>query len=84
MITIQVLPFAAGAHRALSGSFVILEFSEGSGSPLVYNEGLTGGSFRNKTEEVRSYWTSFESVRSAAYDHERSLAFITSLADGRA
>jgi hypothetical protein len=84
MITIQVLPFAAGAHRALSGSFVILEFAEGAESPLVYNEGLTGGSFRNKTEEIRSYWMSFESLRAAAFDHERSRALMKALSEGRA
>jgi hypothetical protein len=78
-ITIQVLPFAVGAHRALAGSFVILEFAEGSEAPLIYNEGLTGGSFRNKTEEIRSYWMSFEALRIAALDHDRSIALIKSL-----
>jgi hypothetical protein len=81
-ITIQVLPFTAGAHRALSGSFVILEFAEGLEGPLVYNEGMTGGSFRSKLEEIRSYWMSFEALRTAAMDPEMSLGMIKSFAEG--
>jgi transcriptional regulator with XRE-family HTH domain len=82
MITIQVMPFKAGAHRALSGSFVILEFGAGSEAPLVYNEGMTGGWFRNKPDEVQSYRISFESLRDAALTPKRSLEMIKRVATG--
>jgi transcriptional regulator with XRE-family HTH domain len=75
-VTIQVLPFEIGAHRALAGSFVILEFADDPDHALVYSEGMTGGVFRSKTEELRSYLTSFEALRHVALDPARSAQFI--------
>ena len=79
MVTLQVLPFAVGSHRALAGSFVVLEFAEGDG-PLVYSEGLTAGVFRSKAEELRAYWMCFEALRSAALSPRESTDFIRAMA----
>jgi transcriptional regulator with XRE-family HTH domain len=81
MVTIQVLPFSVGAHRALNGSFIILEFAGQDDGPLVYSEGMTGGVFRSKSEELRTYWMSFEAIRSAALPPAESVAFIAAVAD---
>jgi transcriptional regulator with XRE-family HTH domain len=80
--TIQVLPFSAGAHRALAGSFIVLEFAGGPDHQMVYSEGLTGGVFRNKPEELRSYLMSFEALRHAALGPKDSAEFIGELARG--
>ena len=80
-VTIQVLPFEAGAHRALAGSFIILEFGDGTDQPLVYSEGMTGGVFRSRPDEVRSYQTSFEALREAALSPGQSTDLIRALAD---
>lgn len=82
MITIQVLPFAAGAHRALAGSFIILEFAGGSDQPLVYSEGMTGGVFRSRPEDLRSYLMSFEALRATALSPKKSVDFIAAVARG--
>jgi len=76
MITVQVLPFAVGAHRALAGSFVVLEFAGGADDSLVYSEGMTGGVFRSRPDELRSYLMSFEALRTAALSPQRSVEFI--------
>lgn len=76
----QILPFAAGVHPALAGSFVILEFTGGGDDPLVYSEGMTGGVFRSKPEEMRAYWMSFEALRSAALSPTDSAEFIRAAA----
>ena len=81
-ITIQVLPFTAGAHRALAGSFIILEFAGDSDASLVYSEGMTGGTFRSKPAELRSYLMSFEALRAAALDAVGSIEFISKIAHG--
>lgn len=81
MITIQVLPFAVGSHRALAGSFVVLEFAGGD-HPLVYSEGLTAGVFRSKPEELRTYWMCFEALRSVALNPRESAEFIRGIVDG--
>ncbi|BCB79755.1 helix-turn-helix transcriptional regulator [Phytohabitans flavus] len=80
MITVQILPFSAGAHRALAGSFVILEFSGNSDHPLVYCEGMTGGVFRSRQDELRSYWMSYESLRSVALSPKLSVELINKVA----
>jgi transcriptional regulator with XRE-family HTH domain len=82
VITIQVLPFTVGAHRALAGSFIILEFGGRPDPPLVYCEGMTGGVFRSKPEELHSYSTSFEALRAAALKPEQSVELIDAIARG--
>lgn len=82
MISVQVLPFASGAHRGMAGSFVILEFATDTEAPLVYCEGLTGGVFRSRADELRSYWMSFESLRAAALSPRKSVEFIYAVAQG--
>jgi hypothetical protein len=83
MVTIQVLPFSVGAHRALAGSFVVLEFASGPEHALVHSESLTGGLLRDKPEDVRSYRVSFEALRATALSPEESVQFITSIAHER-
>jgi transcriptional regulator with XRE-family HTH domain len=80
-VTIQVLPFAVGAHRALAGSFTVLEFPGDSDHPLVYCEGMTGGVFRSRPEEVRSYRASLDSLRSVALSPDDSVAIIAGIAE---
>ncbi len=80
MITVQVLPFTAGAHRGLDGAFAILEFAGGADQPLVYSDTMTGGVFSNKPEDLRSYWMSFEALRAAALSPADSVGFIAAMA----
>jgi transcriptional regulator with XRE-family HTH domain len=82
-ITLQVLPFSAGAHRALAGAFIVLEFASDTGQSLVYSEGMTGGVFRSKPAEVRSYLMSFEALKAASLTPEQSRDFIDAVAHGR-
>lgn len=83
MITIQVLPFAAGAHRGLAGSFVVLEFGGPADHPLVYSDGMTGGVIRSKTDELRTYWMSFEALRTASLNQTDSVKLINAVAHGQ-
>jgi hypothetical protein len=80
-VDLSVLPFAVGAHHALSGSFTILEFPEGSPS-LTYSEGLTGGVLRSDPADVRAYYESFSSISALALNHEDSRALIKNVIGG--
>jgi transcriptional regulator with XRE-family HTH domain len=82
MVTIQVLPFSAGGHPGLAGSFMVLEFPGAADHPLVYSEGLTGGVFRSRPEDLRSYISSFEALRAAALTPAESAEFIAAVARG--
>lgn len=79
-ITLQVLPFAVGAHRGVDGAFSILEFPPGVDEPLVYADGMTGGVFRSKSDDVRRYWASLDSIRGTALDSKKSIKFISDIA----
>jgi transcriptional regulator with XRE-family HTH domain len=83
MVRIQVLPYSIGAHRALDGSFIMLEFAGSPDQPLVYSEGMTGGVFRSKPEDLRSYSMSFEALRTGALSIDRSMEFISALTRDR-
>jgi transcriptional regulator with XRE-family HTH domain len=79
-ITIQVLPFSVGAHPALDGSFILLEFAGGSDQPLVYSEGKTGGVFRSKSDDIGLYRRSFQALCASALSPEKSSDLISALA----
>jgi len=82
-VTLQILPFGVGAHRGLSGSFIVLEFPDGTDESLVYCEGLTGGVFRSKPVELRTYWMAFEALRTAALSPKDSIALIQSVVQAK-
>jgi transcriptional regulator with XRE-family HTH domain len=54
-VTLQVLPFRAGAHSAMGGPFTILRFAEPDVNDIVYIEQLTSALYLEKRSEVDSY-----------------------------
>jgi len=74
-ITLQVLPFAKGAHSAALGSFVILGGAE-SALDVVYVDFHAGSLFLEKEEELERYRLAFEYLRAQALDMEASSALI--------
>ncbi|MFE0487308.1 helix-turn-helix domain-containing protein [Streptomyces griseoaurantiacus] len=74
-ITLQVLPFAKGAHSAALGSFVILGGTEPT-LDVVYVDFHTGSLFMETDEELERYRLAFEYLRAQALDMEASSALI--------
>ncbi|SMF07628.1 helix-turn-helix transcriptional regulator [Streptomyces sp. Amel2xC10] len=74
-ITLQVLPFAKGAHAAALGSFVIIGGTEPS-LDVVYVDFHTGSLFLEKDEELERYRLAFEYLQAQALDMEASSAMI--------
>jgi transcriptional regulator with XRE-family HTH domain len=54
-VTLQLLPFAAGAHPAMAGAFSVLRFGDRELPDVVYLEHLTGASYLDKRDEVERY-----------------------------
>ncbi|MEH1124661.1 helix-turn-helix domain-containing protein [Micromonospora sp. CPCC 206061] len=79
-VTLQVLPFEAGAHAGMDGTFAILDFPEAGDPDVVYAENATGGLFLEKSEELRKYVFIFDHIRAAALRPEESAAVIAKLA----
>ncbi|GHB33137.1 helix-turn-helix domain-containing protein [Streptomyces chryseus] len=74
-VTVQVLPFASGAHAAAVGSFVIL----GGQSPeldVVYVDIIGGGLFMEKPEELERYKLAFQYLKAQALDLSASTALL--------
>jgi transcriptional regulator with XRE-family HTH domain len=69
-VTLQILPFASGAHPAMVGSFSVLRFPDEELPDIVYLEHLTSALYLNKPDEVDQYLHVMESicVRAAAPD----------------
>ncbi|MGW0545955.1 helix-turn-helix domain-containing protein [Streptomyces altiplanensis] len=75
-ITVQVLPFASGAHAAAVGSFVILGGQEPE-LDVVYVDIIGGGLFMEKPEELQRYKLAFEYLQAQALDITASAALLS-------
>lgn len=74
-ITLQILPFAKGAHTAALGSFVILGGAEAS-LDVVYVDLHVGSLFMEKDEELNRYRLAFDYLRAQALDMSASSLMI--------
>lgn len=74
-ITLQVLPFAKGAHSAAMGSFVILGSTEPS-LDVVYVDIHVGSLFMERDEELERYRLAFDYLRAQALDMAATSALI--------
>jgi Domain of unknown function (DUF5753)/Helix-turn-helix domain len=61
-VTLQILPFSAGAHRAMGGPFTILRYTEPDLRDVVYIEQLTSALYLDKATEVDAYLEVIEEV----------------------
>jgi hypothetical protein len=65
-MTLQVVPFSAGAHPAMDGSFELLGFPEPLDPQIVYVEYHTGALYLEKPAEVGRYRLMFDHLRASA------------------
>ncbi len=65
-VTLQVLPFACGAHAGHGGPFTILEFPNRSDSEVAYVESVVGSIYLEKDKEVRPRTEAFDRLRASA------------------
>ncbi|WP_300614133.1 helix-turn-helix transcriptional regulator [Trebonia sp.] len=79
-ITMQILPFACGAHAGHGGSFSILEFPERSDSEVGYVESVAGHIYLEKDREVRARSEAFDRLRAAALSPSASADLISQAA----
>ncbi|GAB3490703.1 helix-turn-helix domain-containing protein [Amycolatopsis cihanbeyliensis] len=76
-VSLQVLPFAAGEHPAMTGPFVLARFANRELDPdVVYLENQTGGLFLEEAAETRRYRESFDTLMQAGLDTGRSARLI--------
>ncbi|KUL33900.1 XRE family transcriptional regulator [Streptomyces sp. NRRL F-4489] len=83
-VTVQVLPYGAGAHAGMSGTFSILEFDDAADSSVVYIEGVTSDLYLEKTNDVHKYTIMYEHLRAQALSADDSREFIAEAAKAHA
>jgi transcriptional regulator with XRE-family HTH domain len=71
-VTIQVLPFSAGEHGAMVGSFEILGFHGAVDPDVVYLENRASALFLEEPEEVTKYGQVFDQLRALALSPQAS------------
>ncbi|MDT3398083.1 helix-turn-helix transcriptional regulator [Streptomyces sp. B1866] len=76
-ITLQVLPFGAGAHVALLGSFVIYGFPIRSDLDVVYVEGQAGSVYLEREQDRTTYGHAFDLLRADALGVDQTRDFLT-------
>ena len=79
-VTVQVLPFEAGAHPGLSGQFAVLEFTDTTDATVVYLEGVNSDLYLEKDTDVQAYSVMYEHLRAQALSAEQTRVFIAEAA----
>ena len=81
-VTLQVLPFDAGAHASMGTSFFVLQFPEPGDSAIVYIEDHTSSQYLETAADIERYTLVFNHLRASALPPERSADFIAQVASG--
>jgi transcriptional regulator with XRE-family HTH domain len=76
-ITIQIVPFKAGAHPGLNNAFSFVEFTDVALSPIVYTEGLTGEIYLEGRADIDRYREAIDHLRATALGPIDSQDFIS-------
>ncbi len=79
-ITFQVIPFDAGAHAGMPGSFVFLQFADPAIPDVVYVDSMAGELFLEAESDIRRYRLVFEHLRAVAASPDASRSLLVSLA----
>jgi hypothetical protein len=79
-VTFQVIPFGAGAHAGMPGSFVFMQFAEATISDVVYIDHMAGELFLEEEMNVRRYKLVFEHLRAVAVSPGASRSLLADLA----
>jgi hypothetical protein len=77
-VTVQVLPFAAGANAGMDGKFTLLGFPDDP--PVAYVEGLMGGIYLEAAEETDRFHAAWTHLISQALPPGESVQMIRELA----
>ncbi|MGH3926637.1 MAG: helix-turn-helix domain-containing protein [Pseudonocardiaceae bacterium] len=78
-VSLLVLPFSAGLHGSMSGSFALLDFGLEVSLDVGYQEYAAGGHLVDDQEVVRLLSDLYDALRSQALAADESLAMIAEL-----
>lgn len=79
-ITLQVLPFSAGAHSGLDGEFTVIGFKEEADQDVVFIEITMRDLYLERADAIRRYNLLFDHLRAKALDPAHSAGFFAKVA----
>lgn len=82
-VTVQVVPYSAGAHSGHIGNFHILDFPNPEDPGVVFLENRCGGLYLEENDELDEYRRVVSELASLALDVETTKDFFGRLARGR-
>lgn len=74
-VTVQILPFDAGAHASMGYNFSILSFSDVPGS-IAYTEALTSATYIDKELDLTRHDQIFQRLMAASVRPEKSVSWL--------
>ncbi len=80
-ITVEVIPYSAGAHSGLLGAFAIAEFTDAP--PVAYLASAAGGQIAEDRSVVAGVLLTFDTLRSEALPRAASRDLIMKAAEER-
>lgn len=82
-VTLQLIPFAKGAHAGMTGSFVHMDFPDVQDPELVYVDTPAGDLFLESETEIRRYKSMFEHLQAVALDPSDSAELLDTVCAGQ-
>ncbi len=79
-ITLRVVPFSAGAHSAMDGSFVMMRFPEEESPAFAYVENRRGGVYQEDPGDIATYTVIIDRLAEAALSEDTSREVIAEAA----
>ncbi|WP_406141825.1 helix-turn-helix domain-containing protein [Streptomyces sp. NBC_01089] len=81
-VRLQVIPFTAGGHRGLTGSFTIFSFPNIVDLDVVVLDHLMHSRYLERKEDLRAYSAAFRRIQARALPQQESLDLIAGISDG--
>ncbi|WP_433213215.1 helix-turn-helix domain-containing protein [Dactylosporangium sp. CS-047395] len=80
-VSVQVIPFNAGAHPGMPGSFSVLSFADSADPDIVYTDSMSGDLFTDSPPAVRRHMLTFAHLQSVAVSPADSIQLLNRLVD---
>ncbi|MDR7301952.1 transcriptional regulator with XRE-family HTH domain [Haloactinomyces albus] len=75
-VTLQVLPFTAGAHAAMGSSFHLLQMRDPSEAKVIYTEDLASSDYLDGPAQIERYSLVFDRLQVAALGETETAAML--------
>jgi hypothetical protein len=75
-VTMQIVPFDAGAHPGIDNTFTLLEFDSSIQPPVAYVENMAGTFYLEREPEIMRYREALEHLRACALSPANSVKCI--------